>query len=272
MRSKLLTLIVPPALAFTAAAALAQPAQDRPTARQSGPDKTCVDPALDEPVDCVPTTFDTFDIPFAELPGGRMDANGNLDQKSSPEDAHKGAFVAAERLGLFRNFEWVHWVPTAPSKRDAETGEWSGGDLDGFPTGWGSTGLGISGDCLYWGRSNSTNTTGAGVTHEVKIFKIQANPESNPPVEVGSMPQLDVDDGKTAVRDRELRPYQLHVERRPRAHADGPLGRDGHGRRRDHVHGRSAHVSPADDGATAPACSRTSSTSGTTRTTPTASS
>ena len=139
MRSKLLTLIVPPALALTATAALAQPARNRNAAPASGPDKTCVDPALDAPVDCVPTTFDTFDIPFADLPGGRMDANGNLDKTSSPEDAHAGAFVAAEKLGLFRNFEWLHWVPTAPSKRDAETGEWSGGDLDGFPTGWGST-------------------------------------------------------------------------------------------------------------------------------------
>ena len=177
MRSKWLTLIVPPALACGAAAALAQPERG------------------------------TFDIPFADLPGGRMDANGNLDKTSSPEDAHAGAFVAAEKLGLFRNFEWLHWVPTAPSKRDAETGEWSGGDLDGFPTGWGSTGLGIAGDCLYWGRSNSTNTTGPGELRDVKIFKIQENPEARPPVEVGGMAQLSVEDGKTAVRDRELRPY-----------------------------------------------------------------
>jgi len=173
MRSKLMTLIIPPAMAF-AAAALAQPA---------------------------------FDIPFAELPGGRMDAAGNLDPTSSPADAHAGAFVAAEKLGLFRNFEWLHWLPTAPSERDAETGEWSGGDLDGFPTGWGSTGLGIAGECLFWGRSNSTNTTGPGETRDVKIFKIQANPESDPPVEIGTMPQLTVEDGATAVRDRELRPY-----------------------------------------------------------------
>ena len=177
MTSKWLTLIVPPALACGAAAALAQSGQS------------------------------TFDIPFGQLPGGRMDANGNLDKTSSPEDAHAGAFVAAEKLGLFRNFEWLHWVPTAPSKRDAETGEWSGGDLDGFPTGWGSTGLGIAGDCLYWGRSNSTNTTGPGELRDVKIFRIQENPEARPPVEVGGMAQLSVEDGKTAVRDRELRPY-----------------------------------------------------------------
>jgi hypothetical protein len=115
--------------------------------------------------------------------------------------------VAAKKLGLFRNFEWLHWVPTAPSKKDPATGKWHGGDLDGFPSGWGSTGMGIAGDCLYWGRSNSTNTTGPRVTLDVKIFKIQPNPEKDPPVEVGSMPQLTVDNGETAVRDRELRPY-----------------------------------------------------------------
>lgn len=157
--------------------------------------------------DRVPATFDTFDIPFSELPGGRMDADGNLDPTSSPEDAHAGAFVAAERLGLFRNFEWLHWIPTAPSTQDPETGEWSGGDLDGFPTGWGSTGLGIAGDCLYWGRSNSTNTTGPGVTHDVRIYRIQSNPETQPPELVGTMPQLTTNDGETAIRDRELRPY-----------------------------------------------------------------
>src|SRR5687768_552693 len=150
----------------------------------------------------------TFDIPFDKLPGGRMNAQGNLDQTSSPADAHAGAFVAAKKLGLFRNFEWLHWVPTAPSKRDPATGRWSGGDLDGFPTGWGSSGFGIAGDCLYWGRSNSTNTTGPGVTLDVKIFRIQSNPEKRPPIEVGSMPQLTVDNGRTAVRDRELRPYK----------------------------------------------------------------
>jgi hypothetical protein len=174
---------------------------------QTGHENRCTDQASGKPVDCVPATFTTFDIPFARLPGGRMDAQGNLDPTSSPKDAHAGAFVAAKRLGLFRNFEWVHWVPTVPSTKDPATGKWSGGDLDGFPTGWGSTGLGIAGDCLYWGRSNSTNTTGPRVTREVKIFRIQPNPEKDPPVEVGTMPQLTVDNGETAVRDRELRPY-----------------------------------------------------------------
>ena len=170
-------------------------------------DNACVDPGLNNTVDCGPITFDTFDIPFAELPGGRVDASGNLDKTSSPEDAHAGAFVAAKKLGLLFNFEWLHWLPTAPSKKDPKTGEWSGGDLDGFPTGWGSTALGIAGDCLYWGRSNSSNTTGRGVTRDVKIFKIQPDPENDPPVEVGTMPQLTIEFGQIAIRDRELRVY-----------------------------------------------------------------
>ena len=159
------------------------------------------------PEQTVPATFKTFDIPFDRLPGGRVNAQGELDPTSSPEDAHKGAFVAAQRLGLMRNFEWLHWIPTAPSKKDPATGKWSGGDLDGFPTGWGSTGLGIAGDCLYWGRSNSTNTTGPGVTHDVIIFRIQPNAAKDAPKEVGRMKQLTADNGRTAVRDRELRPY-----------------------------------------------------------------
>jgi hypothetical protein len=159
------------------------------------------------PVDCVPGDYRTFDIPFAQLPGGRVNAKGELDKRSSPKDAHAGAFVAAKKLGLMRNFEWLHWIPTAESRQDPQTGEWGGGDLDGFPTGWGSTGLGIAGDCLYWGRSNSTNTTGPGATRDIIIFRIQKDPAKNPPVEVGRMPQLTVDGGRTAVRDRELRPY-----------------------------------------------------------------
>jgi hypothetical protein len=148
----------------------------------SGNAAQCTDPKTGKAVDCVPATYTTFDIPFAQLPGGRMNAQGELDPTSSPEDAHKGAFVAAKKLGLFRNFEWVHWIPTVPSKKDPATGKWSGGDLDGFPTGWGSTGLGIAGDCLYWGRSNSTNTTGPGVTRDIKIFKIQKDPYKYEPV------------------------------------------------------------------------------------------
>jgi hypothetical protein len=197
MRSIGAALLLLTALVFISTGSAAGPS--------SGNGATCV--PSDKGGDCVPASYTTFDIPFDKLPGGRMDAHGNLDPTSSPQDAHAGAFVAAKRLGLFRNFEWIHWVPTAPSKKDPATGKWCCGDLDGFPSGWGSTGLGIAGDCLYWGRSNSTNTTGPRVTLDVKIFKIQPDPEKDPPVEVGSMPQLTVDGGETAVRDRELRPY-----------------------------------------------------------------
>ena len=62
-----------------------------------------------------PEGFRTFDIPFDKLPGGRMNAKGELDPTSSPADAHQGAFVAAKKLGLMRNFEWLHWLPTSPS-------------------------------------------------------------------------------------------------------------------------------------------------------------
>ena len=181
--------------------ALAQPDRDQ---QEEG---ECTEEAPGNRVECAPITFDTFDIPFGLLPGGRVDADGNLDPRSSAEEAHAGAFAVAEELGLMRNFEWLHWLPTIPSEQDTETGEWGGGDLDGFPTGWGSTGLGIAGDCLYWGRSNSTNTTGPGETRDVKIFRIQADPERDAPVEIGMMPQLTTPDGATAVRDRELRPY-----------------------------------------------------------------
>ncbi|HEX4996844.1 MAG TPA: hypothetical protein VFY29_01375 [Terriglobia bacterium] len=201
MKLKLFALV---AITLAGVVLIAGPAfQRQPEFRED----QCMDPALPYPVDCVPITFDTFDIPFDKLPGGRVNASGELDPTSSAKDAHDGAFVAAQKLGLFRNFKWVHWVPTIPSKKDPATGKWSGGDLDAFPTGWGSTGLGIAGQCLYWGRSNSTNTTGAGETREVKIFRIQDDPEKNPPVEVGTMPQLTADRGRTAVRDRELRPY-----------------------------------------------------------------
>ena len=176
------------------------------------------------------TPAQNFDIPFDKLPGGRMDANGNLDPTSSPKDAHAGAFVAAKKLGLFRNFEWLHWIPTVPSTKDPATGKWSGGDLDGFPTGWGSTGLGIAGNCLYWGRSNSTNTTGPRETRDIKIFRIQPNPEKNPPVEVGSMPPVHRRQRRDGRARSRAAPLQLHLDGWRRAHADGPQRCDGYRR------------------------------------------
>src|SRR4051812_46156904 len=118
-------------LALVAGLAVGSSADAAKSARASraATPAVCHDARTGKAMDCVPATFDTFDIPSARLPGGRVNARGELDPKSSPADAHKGAFVAAKKLGLFRNFVWLHWVPTAPSKKDLKTGEWSGGDL-----------------------------------------------------------------------------------------------------------------------------------------------
>jgi hypothetical protein len=189
------------AVAAVSATALAE--QPR-SAEPQTPNEACKDPS-DDPAGCQPSTFDT---PIGEIPGGRVDRSGRLDPTSSERHAKEGAFLAEKKLGLFRNFQHLHWLPTVPSVKDPATGEWSGGDLDGFPTSWGSRGLGIAGDCLYLGHSNSTNTTGPGVTHDINVFKIQSDPEKNPPVEVGSIPQrVTGPQGQTAMRDRETRAY-----------------------------------------------------------------
>ena len=162
----------------------------------------CAD-ASGDPAGCQPSIRD---LPFGEIPGRRLDRHGNLDPTSPPEDAMAGAFRVEERLDLFRNVEHLYWVPTAPSTFDPATGTWSGGDLDGFPTGWGSTALGIAGDCVFVGRSNSTNTTGNNVFRDLHIFRTQPDPERNPPVLVGTMPQLRTgSEMQVPMRDREAR-------------------------------------------------------------------
>ncbi|HEY8507813.1 MAG TPA: hypothetical protein VIL32_05605, partial [Steroidobacteraceae bacterium] len=77
MRSKSMRLICLAGLAVSAAVPLA--------AAPSSTEPQCTDPVLGK-VDCVPETFTTFDIPFDKLPGGRMDASGSLNRKSSPKD------------------------------------------------------------------------------------------------------------------------------------------------------------------------------------------
>ena len=70
-----------------------------------------------------------------------------------------------------------------------------------------------------------------GVTRDIKIFRIQADPEKNPPVEVGTMKQFTTDNGKTAVRggdaadDREAEPgsVPVTVPLRPREALEDPL-------------------------------------------------
>jgi hypothetical protein len=151
----------------------------------------CVDHSKD-PAGCQPSTFDT---PLAQMPSVRVNRQGQIDPTSSEADAKAGAFELEKQLHLFRNFEHLHWVVTVPSTRDAATGAWKGGDLDGAGDG---RGLGIAGNCLFVGHAN-----GAGVRHAINIFKIQPNPEKQPPVQVGEIPAMS--EGNQGFDDRELR-------------------------------------------------------------------
>ena len=151
----------------------------------------CVDHSKD-PAGCQPSTFDT---PLAQMPSVRVNRQGQIDPTSSEADAKAGAFELEKRLNLFRNFEHLHWVVTVPSVRDAATGAWKGGDLDGAGDG---RGLGVAGNCLFVGHAN-----GAGVRHAINIFKIQPNPEKQPPVQVGEIPAMS--EGNQGFDDRELR-------------------------------------------------------------------
>ena len=110
-------------------------------------EQQCVDHSKD-PVGCQPSTFDT---PLAQMPSVRVNRQGQIDPTSSEDDAKAGAFALERQLHLFRNFEHLHWVVTVPSVRDAATGAWRGGDLDGAGDG---RGLGIAGNCLFVGHAN----------------------------------------------------------------------------------------------------------------------
>jgi hypothetical protein len=154
-------------------------------------EQQCVDHSKD-PAGCQPSTFDT---PLAQMPSVRVNRQGQIDPNSSEADAKAGAFELEKQLHLFRNFEHLHWVVTVPSVRDAATGAWRGGDLDGAGDG---RGLGIAGNCLFVGHAN-----GAGVRRAINIFKIQPNPEKQPPVQVGEIPAMA--EGNQGFDDRELR-------------------------------------------------------------------
>ena len=151
----------------------------------------CVDHSKD-PAGCQPSTFDT---PFAQMPTVRVNRQGTIDPLASDADAKAGAFELEKRLHLFRNFEHLHWVVTVPSVKDPATGAWRGGDLDGSGDG---RGLGIAGNCLYVGHAN-----GAGVRRAINIFRIQPDPEKQPPVQVGEIPAMF--EGNQGFDDRELR-------------------------------------------------------------------
>ena len=151
----------------------------------------CVDYSKD-PAGCQPSTFDT---PIGQMPSVRVNKDGKIDKFASEADVRAGAAKLEKDLHLYRNFEPLHWVLTVPSVKDAGTGAWKGGDLDAEGDG---RGLAIAGNCIYTGHQN-----GAGRKHAVNIFKIQANPEKQPPVQVGEIPAMFV--GNEGFDDRELR-------------------------------------------------------------------
>src|SRR5262249_12143438 len=104
---------------------------------------------------------------------------GNLDPLSSEEDAKAGAAALEKELHLFRNFEHLHWVITVPSVKDAATGKWKGGDVDGEGD---ARGLGGAGNCIFTAPAN-----GAAVRQAINIFQLQPSPEELPPRPVGDM-------------------------------------------------------------------------------------
>src|SRR5712691_2734267 len=151
----------------------------------------CVDYSRD-PAGCQPSTFDT---PIGQMPSVRVNRQGNIDPFSSEEDARAGTAALEKSLHLFRNFDHLHWVVTVSSVKDSATGKWKGGDLDGDGD---ARGLGIAGNCVFVGHGN-----GAGVRHAINIFKLQPNPEKQPPVQVGEIPAMS--EGNQGFDDRELR-------------------------------------------------------------------
>jgi hypothetical protein len=159
-----------------------------PTQPQAG---QCVDFSKD-PAGCQPSTFDT---PIGDMPSVRIGKTGNLDPMSSEADARAGAALLEKNLHLFRNMEHIHWVLTVPSVKDETTGAWKGGDLESAGD---ARGLGIAGNCIFTGHGN-----GAGRRHAINIFRIQPNPEKQPPEQVGEIPAWF--EGNQGFDDRELR-------------------------------------------------------------------
>ena len=179
-------------LAVSVASCSSETGQSRSAIRPGSSDSgECVDYSGD-PAGCQPSTFDT---PIGQMPSVRVDAQGGLDPFSSEADARAGFAALETELHLFRNFERIHWVLTVPSERDPGTGAWRGGDLEGAGD---ARGLGIAGQCLYVGHRN-----GPGSTHPINIFRIQPDPETVPPVQVGEIPAMVI--GNEGFDDRELR-------------------------------------------------------------------
>lgn len=142
-------------------------------------------------VGCQPSPFD---VPRAHIPTRRINEAGMLDPTATEEQVRWGARVLEERLGLFRNFDHLHWVPLTPSVFNEETGEWDGGDLDGDGDGRALT---IAGQCLFAGHANR-----GGGERPMKIYRISDHPDRDPPVLVGeiAVPQPGADDSIMAAQ------------------------------------------------------------------------
>ena len=145
-----------------------------------------------------------FDPPLAQMPTRRVNAAGQIDPKASDEDDRRGAKLLEQKLGLFRNFEHIHWVAFDPSRTDKTTGVKSGGSLDGDSDGRGLT---ISGQCLFGGHLNAPGVldpmgsqnarkaaeeadraNGTVRAHGVYVYRIQKNAAKDPPVLVDQIP------------------------------------------------------------------------------------
>jgi hypothetical protein len=159
----------------------------------------CVDHSKD-PAGCQPSPFST---PLEQMPTGRVNRMGEPDAKASEADVRAGVALLEKKLHLFRNFEHVHWVPLVPSVRNPQTGEWSGGDLDGQGS---ARGFGMAGNCIFVGHN-----TGAGLVRSMTVLKVQANPEQQPPLIVGEIPVPKDIDTTRGVDDKEIRALLYEV-------------------------------------------------------------
>ena len=154
---------------------------------------------------CQPGTFVT---PLTKMPTVRLDREGKPDPFSSEADARAGAALLEKQLGLFRNFQHLHWVTLVPSVKDPATGGWRGGDLDGAGAG---RSFAVGGECIFIGHITS-RVAAKGLTRPMNILRIQPDPEKQAPVHVGQIPAPPGTnaDGR-GVDDKEVRSLMYQV-------------------------------------------------------------
>ena len=154
-----------------------------------------------DPAGCQPSTFDT---PMAQMPSVRVNRQGNVDP-DLVRGRRQGRRVRAREApaslpqlrapALGRHCALRVRIPR-PAHGAAAT--WTARATD---AGWA-----IAGNCLFVGHAN-----GAGVRHAINIFKIQPNPEKQPPVQVGEIPAMV--EGNEGFDDRELRSLVYRTSR-----------------------------------------------------------